>query len=89
MPTVRFPVEGTDAEKLTALCALAIQQQGHINLLTVLVTDLYARANGCAAEIAGPLVDELLPRHITQAADDFRCYVLGHQINQVQDEQDA
>lgn len=84
MATIRLPLDGTDSEKLTALCGLLVQQQGHIQLLTILVADLYARANGHAPEIAGPLIDELLPHHIAKAANDFRRHVLTHQINQIQ-----
>jgi hypothetical protein len=80
MPHVLFTVEGTPDEKLAALCALAIQQQGCLHLLTVLVADLYANANEVPHSVAAPLIDELLPKHIATAAEEFRQYVLQYQI---------
>ena len=86
MPTVRFPVDGTDAEKLTALCALTIQQQGHIALLTHLVSELYAKTNGYAQEVTCAVLDKSLAAHMQTAADDFNQYVVCHQIKQIQDD---
>lgn len=86
MPTVRFPVDGTDAEKLTALCALTIQQQGHIALLTHLVSELYANINGHPREVTCAVIDKSLSNHIQTAADDFSQYVVCHQIKQIQDD---
>jgi len=84
MPHAPFSLEGTPDEKLAALYALTIQQQGYLNLLTVLVGDLYAKANDVAPDVAGPLLDRLLPKHIASAAEDFRRYGLQHQIAQIQ-----
>jgi len=80
MPNIQFILDGTQDEKFAALCALAVQQQGYLNLLTVLVADLYAKANNVSPEVAGPLVDELLPKHIATAAEHFCQFGLQHQI---------
>ena len=84
MPHAPFSLEGTPDEKLAALYALTIQQQGYLNLLTVLVGDLYAKANDVSPGVAGPLIDQLLPKHIASAAEDFRQYGIQHQIAHIQ-----
>lgn len=90
MPTIKFAHEGgTLEEKLDALCSMVIQQQGYIKLLTVMVTDVYARQSGerhADSEVSGKLVESMLPENIREAAQEFDQYILTNRINAIKNE---
>jgi hypothetical protein len=90
MPTFKFTHEaGTQEEKVDALCALVIQQQGYIKLLTLMVADIYARSPGekhADSKVAAQLVESSLPENVRAAARDFDHYILTNRINAIKNE---
>ncbi|MGI4735050.1 MAG: hypothetical protein ACRYG7_07720 [Janthinobacterium lividum] len=90
MLTAKFTHEdGTHEEKLDALCALVIQQQGYIKLLTLMVADVYARHPGeehADSGVAAQLVENMLPGKIREAAHEFDQYILTNRINAIKNE---
>ena len=86
MPTVTIRLDGTTDDKITALCAMVIQQQGHIAVLTHLTATMCSSTLQYSPEQAGMLLDQLVPPAIERANDDFRKFVLDHQINVIRQE---
>ena len=74
-----YTLEGNMNEKLTALCGLAIRQEGQMNALMSMVIELFADKQGTTFEVAAEKIERIVTEEKIKSSQNFNDIVRGFQ----------